>query len=107
MVDFYADDEAINESPTSPTHYRVSDVADAKAKLRLFANGVPLPDLALDYLNSTTFGDLYILDRVLGAGTFGVVLKAVERATGREYAVKVSLYYAITAVADYTEVQPA
>ncbi len=96
--------ESINESPCSPTQYKVFDTSAASAKLLSLTNDTPLADLSLDYLNATTFSDLYVLDRVLGAGTFGVVVKAVERNAGRDCAIKVPC---CSRRVDYPEVQPA
>ena len=81
--------ESINQSPESPIHRKVFCINDAKAKLQRITNGIPLDDLPLDYINTTSFGDLYLLDRILGAGAFGVVLQIIERQTAKEYAIKV------------------
>jgi hypothetical protein len=80
-----------NLTPRSPTHKKVIQSNRAKQKLREILDGASLDSLALDYIETTFFSDLYILDRVLGAGTFGVVLQVIERATCEEYAMKVLL----------------
>ena len=81
--------ESSNQSPDSPIHRKIFDCNEAKEKLKYIIGGAELSELPLDYLNTTSFGDLYLFDRVLGSGTFGVVLKAIEKDTGNEYAIKV------------------
>ena len=81
--------ETINESPISPVHRKLVETTSPRAKLDAITARIPLSELPLDYLNATTFSDLYIVDRVLGAGTFGVVLKVFEKQSGDEYAIKI------------------
>ncbi len=64
-------------------------IADPSEKLQQTLSGTRLEDLPLDYIGSTSLGDLYTPTGLLGAGTFGVVVKVFERATGGEFALKV------------------
>ena len=79
-----------DETPRSPTHKKVTHKKDTKAQLKKCLAGHKLQELGLDFLGTQTFNDLYLLEEVLGAGAFGVVLRVVERLTGEEYAMKVS-----------------
>ncbi len=74
----------------SPTHKKVNDTTEPKQKLGLLLHGNRLEELQLDFIATQYFDDLYILDAVLGAGAFGVVLQIIERASGQELAMKVS-----------------
>jgi hypothetical protein len=78
-----------DETPRSPTHKKVTQQRELKVKLRQCLHDNKLKDLALDYLGTQTFNDVYLFEELLGAGAFGVVLRVVERSTGEEYAMKV------------------
>ena len=79
-----------DETPRSPMHKKVIDTKESKKKLEQFLHGSKLNELPLDFIATHCFGDLYLLDSVLGAGAFGVVLQIVEKSTGQELAMKVS-----------------
>ena len=50
-----------------------------------------LDELPLDYLGTTSFGDLYKNCGVIGSGSFGIVLRVIELSTNEQYAMKVIL----------------
>jgi len=52
-------------------------------------NSLSLDELPLDFIRTTFFSDLYKGCEVLGAGSFGVVLKVIELSSNQEYAIKV------------------
>jgi len=79
----------LNESPSSPLHRKILSTNTPKLKLTAITSGIPFDEIPLDYLNTTSFTDIYLVDRVLGAGNFGVVIKVIEKNSGNEYAIKV------------------
>jgi hypothetical protein len=81
-----------DETLRSPTYRKVtSDKKDLMQRLKQCLHGYKLQDLELDFIGTQFFTDIYLIDCVLGAGSFGVVLKVIERSTGNEYAMKVNL----------------
>ena len=77
-------------TPRTPIHKKVtSNTKQCIRKLKKFLHGIDINELPIDFIGTIYFADLYILDSILGAGSFGVVLKVVERATGEEFAMKV------------------
>ena len=86
-----------DETPRSPAHKKAIDTKEPQKKLKQLLHGLKLEDLPLDFIATHCFGDLYILDSVLGAGAFGVVLQIVERSTGEELAMKVRGYNEVVA----------
>jgi serine/threonine protein kinase len=44
--------------------------------------------LKLDSVDLSALGDMYVMDRILGEGTFGIVLRARHKQTGAWYAIK-------------------
>ncbi len=52
-------------------------------------NGLQLSELPLDFLGTTYFTDVYVRKELLGSGAFGVVVKVIEKSSGRTYAMKV------------------
>jgi len=70
------------ESPSSSQKF-------LELKLLKMLGGVPLKELPLDYIDTTFFGDLYEKERILGAGSFGIVIKVTEIVSKKEYAMKV------------------
>ncbi len=82
-----------DETPRSPTHKQVNAGKEPSLKLKQLLHGTKLEDLALDFISTRYFSDLYLLDGILGAGSFGVVLKIVERGTGQELALKVRCFF--------------
>lgn len=81
----------INESWLNQAHMKTTDFNNALTKLNKYLNGLELKDVPLDFISTQYFTDLYILESILGSGSFGVVLQVVERKTGQELAIKV--YY--------------
>lgn len=78
------------ETLGSPTYKKLTkDKRDLKHKLKQCLHGNKLQDLALDFIGTQFFADIYLMDSILGAGSFGVVLKVIERATDNEFAMKV------------------
>jgi len=49
-------------------------------------------ELPLDLIETVFFEDLYEREKILGAGTFGIVIKVKEKLTNNEYAMKVFFY---------------
>ena len=60
-----------------------------RQKLADMLDGIPLGELPLDYINTKFFGDVYEAREVLGAGSYGIVVRVTEKSTGEQYAVKV------------------
>ena len=81
--------DSYNDSPKSPLHRKVVASAEARHKLRLICEDAELNDLPLDYLHTTSFSDLYLYDGLLGAGSFGVALKAIHKHSATQCAIKV------------------
>ncbi len=81
----------MDQTPRSPTHRQVLEKQKTKAmaKLETVLHGAQLEDLMLDYIGTSSFSDMYVLKELLGCGSFGVVLRVVEKATGQEHAMKV------------------
>ena len=79
-----------DETPRSPMHKMATDTKEPRLKLKQLLRGNNIEELALDFIATQYFGDLYLLDAVLGAGSFGVVLQVVERSSGKELAMKVT-----------------
>ncbi len=73
----------------SPVHKKVNDTKEPAAKLKQLLRGGRIEELQLDFIATQHFDNLYILDAILGAGAFGVVLQVIERSTGQELAMKV------------------
>ena len=82
----------MDESPRSPTHKVVVKTNKARIKMNQLLYGEELEDLTLDYLECTSFGDIYVFHELLGSGTYGVVISILEKSTGDEYAMKVQIY---------------
>ena len=80
-----------DESPRSLFQVQTDETKEASNKLKRILHGAKLEELPLDFIATTFFADLYLLDTVMGSGAFGVVLKIVERSTGNEFAMKVTL----------------
>jgi len=85
-------EEKNQETPDTPTFKTIINFKDSKPKLKLLLNGTKLDDIPIDFLGTQHFADLYVMDRILGAGSFGVVLKVIEHSTGEEYAMKVLFF---------------
>jgi len=75
--------------PNSPIYKKNIESKSITHKLNSILSNCRLNDLSLDFLGTKTFSDLYLKEDLLGAGAFGVVLKVIERSTGKEYAMKV------------------
>ena len=76
-------------TPRSPTHKKVTHNKESTMKLKQLLYGRKLKDLPIDFIETIYFSDVYLLDDVLGSGSFGVALKVLEKDTGEEYAMKV------------------
>ena len=83
------DESEMQITPQTPTYKLVNDVKGAIIKLKQYLRGAKLDDLSIDFLGTQYFSDLYMMDSILGAGSFGVVIKSIEHDTGNEYAMKV------------------
>ena len=73
----------------SPTYKGLNDPKKYKHKLMDILHGTDIKDLALDFLGTQYFSDIYLFDTMLGTGGFGVVVKVIDRDTGEELAMKV------------------
>jgi len=85
-------EDSQDETLASPTYKKaIKDKESLLQKLKQCLHGYKLQDLALDFIETQFFSDVYIMDYILGAGSFGVVLKVTERSTSKQYAMKVFL----------------
>ena len=88
-----------DRTPRSPTYKKIRKPGkDSMVKLKQFLHETKLQDLPLDFIGTKFFNDIYLMDSILGTGSFGVVLKVVERGTGNEYAMKVVFDYQIAII---------
>ena len=62
---------------------------DLNKRLEGVLYNLPLEELPLDYIETIFFSDLYVYYEILGAGSFGVVIRANEISTNIDYAIKV------------------
>ena len=82
-----------NEIPHIPIHEKIARNKSSYLKFQEVLCGNNIQDLPLDFIGTEFFSDYYLLESILGAGSFGVVLKVLENNTGEELAMKVCAYY--------------
>jgi len=78
-----------DDDPRTPISKNLHSSTDSQAKLKKILGGAKLEELPLDFIGTQFFADLYVLDAILGCGSFGVALKVVEKSTAQELAMKV------------------
>jgi len=94
MNEYYNFNNIDTLEPLVLTHLESSGDSqkELSSKLLTMLGGTPLNELPLDYIDTVFFGDLYEQKKLLGAGTFGIVIKVMEKSTQMHYAIKVFFY---------------
>lgn len=71
---------------------KLRNKGELRRKLNSLLNETKIEDLPLDFIGTQYFSDLYLFSEIMGAGSFGVVLKVIEITTKNEFAMKVLFY---------------
>jgi serine/threonine protein kinase len=66
-----------------------SKTAELRQYMESIFEGVPIESIPLTIDNSPLFNDLYEFIAIFGKGSFGLVVKAIEKATGDNCAIKI------------------
>ena len=79
------------DTPRSPTYEKINDIRKPTETFEDILNGKDIDDLPIDFIGTKYFSDLYALSSILGAGSFGVALKVLDKTTDEMLAMKVCL----------------